>query len=370
MEELSTGVVMVKILQILTRLSQYQIVFLACILLLIVGYLDYVTGVEVSVSIFYLIPIAMCAWFLSKWVGIIASLSSALVWCSLDFLASEKHYSHPLIPYWNALVMFSFFLVFALMLSAFKKRLELEDALAKEVQRGLFPHQFPQVHGYDIFGLWQPARTVSGDYFDVLMLDDRFIGFCIGDVIGHGIPAAILMSNLQASVRRTAVYNARPEELCFHINNFVIDNLVSGKFITFFYGILDIQDKTFTYTNAGHNPPILFRNDGTTRHLTNDGFMLGIERDFNYPQSTIQLLPGDLLELYTDGVTEMKNSQNEWFGEERLIETLSSSRSLPANEICHQIMKSVMQFGNNNIQDDITLLTLSIMEQNSSADLN
>jgi phosphoserine phosphatase RsbU/P len=293
---------------------------------------------------------------------VIASGVGALVWCSLDFLASERHYLHPLVPYWNAVVMFSFFLAFALILSAFKNRLDLDDRLAKEIQQGLLPGQFSQLRDYDIFGLWQPARIVSGDYFDVITLNDHLIGFCIGDVIGHGIPAAILMSNLQASVRRTADSTVGPKDLCFRINNFVIDNLGDGKFITFFYGVLDVRHRTFIYSNAGHNPPILSREDGTTLRLTNEGFMLGIQRNVNYQQDTVQLLPRDILLFYIDGATEMNDSQQEEFGEERLINIAASSRSLSSRDICNRALDSVLQFGNNNLQDDITLLTLVIKE--------
>jgi hypothetical protein len=280
----------IKIIQFLNKLSQHQIITLVFVLLLIIGYLDYVTGVELSFSILYLIPVAISAWFLNKMAGIITSIMCAIVWFILDFSASLPH-AHPIVPYWNAIVMLTFFLAFAMILSAFKKRLEFEDKLAKEIQQGLLPNQFPQIQGYDIFGLWEPASIVSGDYFDVITLNENLIGFCIGDVCGHGIPAAILMSNLQAAVRRTAFHTYEPKELCFQVNNFVIDNLATGKFITFFCGILDVKDKTFTYTNAGHNPPILFRNDGTTLHSTSKGLVLGIKPNFKYEQDKVQFLP-------------------------------------------------------------------------------
>lgn len=203
---------------------------------------------------------------------------------------------------------------------------------------------------------------MSGDYFDVIPLNENLIGFCIGDVIGHGIPAAILMSNLQAAVRRTAFHTVEPNELCFQVNNFLIDNLATGKFITFFYGILDVKNKIFSYTNAGHPPPILFRDDGTTLRLTNEGFMLGLELNFKYERDKIQLLPGDILLLYTDGATEMRNSHKEEFGEKRLIDIIKSSRPLCAHDICNKSLQSILQFGNNTIQDDITLLTLTIKD--------
>lgn len=143
---------MVKIIQFLNRCPQYHIIILTLVLLLLVGFVDYITGVELSFSILYLVPVAISTWFLNKASGIITSLVSAIVWYSLDFFASAP-YSHAITPYWNAIVMLSVFLTFTFTLSAFKKRLELEDKLAKEIQQGLLPNQFSQVQGYDIFGI-------------------------------------------------------------------------------------------------------------------------------------------------------------------------------------------------------------------------
>jgi len=346
---------------LLHRRSQYQIIVFTFVLLLVVGTIDYITGVEISVSILYLVPVAISTWFLNKISGIITSIVGAIVWFSLDYLASG-HYSLPIVPYWNTIVMLGIFLTLTFVLAALKKRLELEDKLAKEIQQGLLPSQFPQFQGYDIFGMWQPASIVSGDYFDVIKLNENLVGFCIGDVIGHGIPAAILMSNLQAAVRRTAFDTVEPKELCFQINNFLIDNLATGKFITFFCGILDVRNRTFTYTNAGHNPPILFRDNGIRLQSTTKGLALGIKPNFKYEQDKVQLLPGDILLCYTDGATEIRNANEEEFGDERLIKTIESSRSLGARDICDRVLQSVLQFGNNNIQDDIALLTLTIKE--------
>jgi sigma-B regulation protein RsbU (phosphoserine phosphatase) len=240
--------------------------------------------------------------------------------------------------------MLSIFLTFTFVMSALKKRLELEDKLAKDIQQGLLPNQFPKIQGFGIYGLYEPANIVGGDYYDVIIINENMICFCIGDVIGHGIPAALLMSNLQAAVRRTAMHVYEPKELCSQVNNFVIDNLAEGKFITFFCGILNIKNKTYTYTNAGHNPPILCHDNGTTVRLTNDGFMLGIEHNFKYQQEKVQLLYGDTLLHYTDGATEIKNAWNEDFGEERLIDIVKNSRSFDASNICNKTLQAILHY--------------------------
>jgi len=190
---------------------------------------------------------------------------------------------------------------------------------AREIQQGLLPKQIPQLAGYEIACAWQPARAVAGDYYDVIKLSDSALGICIADVVGKGMPAALLMSNLQAIVRAMASEDMPPKQLCEKVNRVISSNMTPGKFITFFYCLLDAKQKKLSYSNAGHNRPILFHQDGTWLELKEGGLALGMSRERNYEQGEAELKSGDRLLLFTDGVTEVVNAEREEFGEERLV---------------------------------------------------
>jgi phosphoserine phosphatase RsbU/P len=197
---------------------------------------------------------------------------------------------------------------------------EEELKRAREIQQMLLPSKLPQPDGVQIAGAWQPAREVGGDYFDVIELDKDRVGICIGDVAGKGITAALLMANLQASFRAFATPEASPQMVCTKLNKFLCANVASGKFVTFFYAVLDADSRTLTYENAGHSPGHLLRSDGTTETLQGGGAVLGALPDWTYQSYTAQLQPGDMLLLSTDGITEAENAQVEEFGDERLLQ--------------------------------------------------
>lgn len=235
---------------------------------------------------------------------------------------------------------------------------ELEDA--GEVERRLLPGEIPQIPGYQISGSWQPARSIGGDYFDVLKYGDRRLGLCIGDVMGKGIPAALLMSNLQASVRAAGSETAAPGELCARLNRVVAANTASSKFITFFYGLLDRSSRRLAYTNAGHNAPILVRLDGSHRRLEAGGPALGVLGEHDYEQGEIGLWSGDRLLLFTDGVTEAVNASGEEYGEDRLIELVRENRGRCGGELQDAILASVREFSGGARADDATLIVVAV----------
>ncbi len=236
---------------------------------------------------------------------------------------------------------------------------EEELKRAREIQQMLLPSTLPQPAGVQIAGAWQPAREVSGDYFDVIQLDKDRVGICIGDVVGKGITAALLMANLQASFRAFATTEASPQMVCTRLNKFLCANIASGKFVTFFYAVLDANSRTLIYENAGHSPGYLLRSDGTTETLQGGGAVLGALPDWTYQNYTAQLQPGDLLLLSTDGITEAENAQLEEFGDERLLQA-ARSRDGSALEIQRIIMQEVTAFCRGNFRDDATLLVLRI----------
>ncbi len=230
----------------------------------------------------------------------------------------------------------------------------------REIQQGLLPKQIPQLPGYEIACAWQPARAVAGDYYDVIKLSESALGICIADVVGKGMPAALLMSNLQAIVRAMASEDMPSKQLCEKVNRVISSNMTPGKFITFFYCLLEAQNKKLVYSNAGHNRPILFHQDGSWLELKEGGLALGMSRERNYEQGEIELKSGDRLLLFTDGVTEVVNAEREEFGEERLIDLLANNLNLRAAELQKKVVEAVTEFSGGDFQDDITLVIIGV----------
>ncbi len=238
------------------------------------------------------------------------------------------------------------------------KEQERELVEARTIQRRLLPTEVPQIEGYSIAGAWRPARTVSGDYFDVLKFTDSKAALCIADVSGKGMPAALLMSNVQAAVHAFASDTITAPELCAKVNRVVSSSTGEDKFITFFYGVVDAETSKFVYTNAGHNAGLLLRRDGSLIRLEPGGAVLGPFPSWCYKQEEIELQPGDRLLLFTDGVTELRSSTGDEFGEDRLIELLIEKRDLTAEALRDSIVEAVVSFGGGEFQDDATLLVL------------
>jgi phosphoserine phosphatase RsbU/P len=231
---------------------------------------------------------------------------------------------------------------------------------AREIQEGLLPKKIPQVKGLEVAGTWQPASVVGGDYFDVLKFSDSKIGVCIGDVVGKGMSAALLMANLQASFRAFAAEEVSPGALLGKLNEVVCNNIASDKFVTFWYCTIDATEGRLTYASAGHWPPILFHKSGEGVSLREGGTPLGIFPGWKYEEGGFPLAFGDRLVLYTDGLTEAMNSDGQEFGEGRLLELCSSKMTLSASELLAAIRKEVVTFCNGNFQDDFTLVVVAV----------
>jgi len=235
---------------------------------------------------------------------------------------------------------------------------EIEEASL--TQRGLLPREIPLFAGYDISAAWRPAGAVSGDYLDVLRLDADHLALCVADVIGKGVPAALLMSNVQAAVHALAGEMLPTGDLCGRINRIVAANLGTGKFITFFYGVLDGPQRCFCYTNAGHCEPILVRPNGECERVNHGGVVLGVFPEWSYQQQQINLAPGDRLVLFTDGITEIANAEDEEFGEERLMELLRTHRALDAEAMQQRVMAAIAEFSGGKFHDDATLIVTAV----------
>jgi len=235
-----------------------------------------------------------------------------------------------------------------------------EIAEARAIQEKLLPREIPQLAGYAIAGAWQSAGMVGGDYFDVLALDGETLGMCIGDVAGKGMPAALLMSNLQAAVRGLSSSSLAPNLLCGRLNSLVYRNTANDRFITFFYAQLDGATRRLRYANAGHNAPFVLHQDGTHERLQEGGCVLGVFEDQYYELGTAQLADGDRVVLFTDGVTEARSSADEEFGEARLLRVLEEHRALAPGELQEEILRTVAGFSGSHWTDDATLLVLAV----------
>ena len=235
---------------------------------------------------------------------------------------------------------------------------EREDVEA--VQRGFLPKQIPQMAGYEISGASFPARVVGGDYFDVHAFNENKLAMSIADVSGKGMSAALLMSNLQAAFKATASERVPPEELCGKVNRIICDNISRDRFITAFYGLLDGACNRLVFTNAGHNAPLLARQDGSCLRLGEGGVPLGLFPDYNYERGEVQLTAGDRLVLFTDGMTEVSSPDGEEFGEERLATVLLENRHLNAGDLQARILAEVAKFSGGQFEDDATLVVVAV----------
>jgi sigma-B regulation protein RsbU (phosphoserine phosphatase) len=252
-----------------------------------------------------------------------------------------------------------------------KERLERELEIAKEVQERLFPETAPQMGRLELAGICLPARTVSGDYYDFLPLGAHELGLALGDICGKGISAALLMANLQATLRSNVMnvlgrheFNGDKgvSELVRRLNRQIYSSTAANKFASFFYAVYDDERQTLTYCNAGHNPPLYFHN-GSVRPLKAGGTVVGIFAESPYEQETIPLKSGDLFLAYTDGIVECINEYGEEFGEDRLIQLVQENRNMSAEHIKGLIVERVLSWSfTEEHDDDMTLIVARILE--------
>jgi sigma-B regulation protein RsbU (phosphoserine phosphatase) len=237
------------------------------------------------------------------------------------------------------------------------ERRELAEAL--KIQQRLLPQQVPQIDGWEIAASWQPASGVGGDCFDAIRFGESRLALSIADVVGKGIPAALLMSNLQAAVRAFASEATEPQALCQQVNRILCGNIAEGRFISFFYCVLDAPSGVLTYTNAGHYLPMLVRADGSVERLGEGGPVLGVVADAEYEQAHVALNAGDRVVLFTDGLTEARDSADEEFGEPRLQEAAVQHRACSAPALQARLTDAVATFTGGRLQDDATLIVLA-----------
>lgn len=229
---------------------------------------------------------------------------------------------------------------------------------AREIQQSLLPKEIPQLEGFEVAAAWRPAREVSGDYYDVFKLDEHRLGVCIADVVGKGVAAALLMANVQAAVRAYASSAENAAQLCTKVNRLLCENLATGKFVTFLYGVLNNETQTFDYCNAGNVCPVLV-SQGTVRSIAVGGAVLGVFPEWQYESANLALGPGDRLLLVTDGITEASDAAEQEFGEEKLAEAALRHSKRTASEISRLLLEEVSAFCDSHFHDDATLLVIA-----------
>ncbi len=239
------------------------------------------------------------------------------------------------------------------------KIMQEEMNLAYNIQMDLLPKGCPKIRGYDIFGKSIPARTVGGDYFDFITDCGDDFTFCVGDVVGKGIPAALLMANIQATLRGQVANLLDPLECIKRANELLYRSTNEDKFVTLFLGKLNQSTHTITYCNAGHNYPMLFRRSGVTEKLMEGGLVLGAVEGVPYSSGETRMDKGDVLVIFSDGVTEAFNREEEQFGESRLKNLIIENLKGSAERISSEIVSAVGDFaGPVQQSDDITLMII------------
>jgi phosphoserine phosphatase RsbU/P len=241
-----------------------------------------------------------------------------------------------------------------------RARRQHDDELreAREIQEKLLPKSLPEVAGYEVAGMTQPIRFVGGDYYNVVRLDPKHIALCIADVAGKGLPAALLISSFQAALRPLMVQRLDPRELCGRLNRILCDLTPVGKFISFFYAVLNPSERRLTYCNAGHNPPLLIRANGRSMELNAAGAVLGQFPNWRYEQSDLQMDSGDKLVVFTDGLVEACDVDEEPFGEQNVVRIAQENPSSGARELMGLLTQAASRHCGGRFQDDASLIVL------------
>ena len=233
-----------------------------------------------------------------------------------------------------------------------KKRIQAQLEIARQVQLELLPAADPVVEGFDISAYVFPTEEVSGDYYDWVKVFDDQIGIVVADAVGKGIPAALLMSFLRASLRSCVQIGYAPHIAFSKVSSLLRDSIEDNKFITAIYGILDVTNRTFVFSNAGHNPPLLIKPDGEYRFVEYGDIALGMFDDLHYHQHFIRFEEKQVMVIYTDGITEAANPSGEEYGQDRLAKRVLDGIDLPAKKLIDHIRMGVADFTESKFLDD------------------
>ena len=337
------------------------------------GILDYFAPPDLSFLIFYVAPVFFLVWFVGRWAGLLGALASAAFWTYEDVL-SPHAYPSERVADWNIAVRLAFLAVFVYVVAELKRvlererqaeqqRLERDVQIAQQVQERLFPRKPPHIPNLDCQGVCRPARGIAGDYYDFIALDGGHAGIAVADVAGKGLPAALLMASLQAALRSlVSVSDEGPATLARDLNAQMCALTEPTRFATLFWGVFDERRRALAYVNAGHNPPLLFREaGGAVERLSSGGRPLGVFPSSEYRAGRVTLGSGDVLVIYTDGITEAPDADEREFGETRLQEYVRAHSGRPVDEIRRGILEAVAAFQDGRPpEDDMTLVVARV----------
>jgi len=341
----------------------------AVVMIAAIGGVDHFTGAMTMLTIFYLAPVAATAWVAGPRAGASLALMAALTWAFADSIGP---FGEPkaAIAYVNDLSMLVIFLFVNTVIGILRAQTQKQRDLIQDVQRHLLP-AMPSLPNVELAARWIPAWTVGGDYYDVIDAGPNQVAICLADVSGKGMAAALIMSNVQATVRALNARGLAPDRLIAALNRLLCRRLRRESFVTIFFGVLDPLSGELTFCNAGQTPPLVSRKDGTLERLDSTGPVAGIFADAAYRSVTIRLDVGDRLVVVSDGVTESENASDEEFGEQRLRKVLLCETDLTAEDTCDAIVETLTAFrGSRPYNDDVTMLVVArtAAEEQSEAD--
>ncbi len=239
------------------------------------------------------------------------------------------------------------------------RKLQEQLTIARDIQQSFLPKSNPLIDGYDIFGCNISSEQVGGDYFDFVKIDEKRTGITIGDVSGKGVPAALIMSALKATLIAQIRNNFSPAVTCQKVNDQLVESIAVGNFVTLVYGELNSEDNSFTYVNCGHNLPVLLKANGEIEYLREGGQIIGMTANTDYSQGVVKLESGDILFLYTDGVTEVFDASENEFGLKRVEKVLKANGGSSAKDIQESILREIRKFASKDQKfDDITTVVV------------
>ena len=381
-----------------SRLRRWTIGAGIAVLLVAVFFLDYVTGHELRLFLLYFLPVSLAGWRLGRAQGLVAALASAVAWTAADALGGHE-YVVPIHQVWNAMVQFLTFAFVAVLLARTSQGLHTERALnaqlvqavaraeelnaglatekarverlnevttrdldlAGRVQRAIVPLGAPSAPGLDVAVTYRPAIQVGGDLLDVYRIDESRTLFLLGDAMGHGVHAALIMSAVSALARRVVADRADPAELMAELNIAMLTDF-PDQLVTAVGCLFDAQTSTATLAVAGHPPPLWIHASGAdVEEVGGRNPVLGMLPGVRYRVCELRLAPGDALVFYTDGVIEAANRDREQYGDERLLGVLGQVGAADAQRITSRLLEDVLAFGGGvPFEDDLALLVLRV----------
>ncbi len=363
----------------------------------IIAILDYLTGLQITFLVFYLIPVLIVTWFADRRQGLLLSFISSVVifihtiWSrrSITILTTFDI----LLPLWNFIETLTPFLIITYTLAAMKKteeeKLRYEFKVAGEVQSYLLPQSLPEMNTIKYIGMCKSDAYVSGDYYDFMLVESNKLGIAVGDVAGKGISGAMLMANLQGLLRSFApMYGENVVELMNKINHSMYISTDANRFVTLFYGIYNDSNRSLVYVNAGHSYPILFRrtnalnpssaiSDIYDQHLyqslklggnyfkklkiDSNSTVLGAFPDATFTQHVIQLNRGDIIIIFSDGISDARDYSNDDYGEDRIAAIVERNPDLSPNKLHEALINDINNFvGSQKQFDDMTLVVAKV----------